>query len=868
MSVNGSTSRANTNAARADGTADGEFLDTLFERALSESEEGVDLDLDSLLHGREDLRARAQEVVRLAREVTPGVSRGFPCLPGYSVVSELGRGGMGAVYLCRQESLGGRPVAVKVLPRDFLNTPHGRERFRAEATALARLRHPNVVVVHELVEADEASERLLGLAMEWIPGLSLSQLLEQLNALSATDRSMMTEVSRLLGSEAGVLDRDSYVVFIARIGAVLASALDAVHRAGLLHRDVKPSNILITPEGRAMLTDFGLASNIDTTRSGSDPKQRGTFAGTPAYAAPEQLRTGGEPLSPATDVYGLGATLYHALARRPAVDGHSAPRILRQIESGGIRELRALNPSVPRDLETIVARAMDPDPAKRYHSAAEMGEDLERLLRLQPIRARPGGRLARALKRVRRNRASVFAAAGAAVTTTAMSLLLVFAVFLAPGWAQADVQRARLALLDEFQVNAIFNLMFFGEPGQVDVLPLPEQGVRDWRARTLEKTAVALPAYRSAVRLTPLDGDIALERDVILLVRACLEVGTQAPVPARVRKMAPSVPRYLTRWTAAGSRPHTSDEELVGASHLDLRSLGLLAALLGDMDTALRAWTRLDVDGLSDPLVDAWLGIALIADDQPARAYPRLRLATQAFPNTGFIHTFAAEAAARCGDFPKARRLIEQAAHMPHGDDAGAWDRVEGLINALQSPPDAARAIYEHLCHKDQYTAIRGRDYLRFLIQQGDWSHARIWSARQFGDAISSRRLAEQCVGLGDAWWERLGLEEREAFVRGMAVEKHAEFLGWPWRDWDFVSLYGKATQLLTQGENQPESPKTAALAGADASPFLQRAGLRDLAGVVNVQDWTQLASMRATDPDGWAARATDEWIAGRVYPR
>jgi tetratricopeptide (TPR) repeat protein len=197
------------------------------------------------------------------------------------------------------------------------------------------------------------------------------------------------------------------------VGRAIAGALSAVHQEGLLHRDVKPSNILIRQDGVPLLTDFGLARDQHATLVTQD----GQFLGTPAYASPEQLR-GEAALDARSDVYSLGATLYHALALRVPFEGPNTSAILNGIEAGRVTPLRKLDRRVPRDLETIIAKAMDAVPARRYASAAELAEDLERLLSLRPIRARRAGVIGRGWRFARRNRALVTGAAIALVATS------------------------------------------------------------------------------------------------------------------------------------------------------------------------------------------------------------------------------------------------------------------------------------------------------------------------------------------------------------------------------------------------------------------------------------------------------------------
>jgi serine/threonine protein kinase len=269
-------------ASRTEPVDDDAFLDLLYDRAVEARAEGAALDLDAALAGREHLRAQALRVVALAQEVAavgnPANEPLVQLIPGYQLLREIGRGGMGIVYRAQQESLG-RLVALKVLSPALVASPRLRERFALEARALGRLRHPQVVAVHDIV----ATEGVCAYAMEWGDGVLLA--------------------SRIAVGKVGGAGLD--LSGVARLGEQVARALQAVHAAGLVHRDVKPSNILLRAVGAPVLTDFGLVRDD----AESMHTRTGEFLGTAAYAAPEQLRGAHDEVGPWTDVYGLGVTL-------------------------------------------------------------------------------------------------------------------------------------------------------------------------------------------------------------------------------------------------------------------------------------------------------------------------------------------------------------------------------------------------------------------------------------------------------------------------------------------------------------------------------------------------------------------------------
>ncbi len=316
----------------------------------------------------------------------------------YRILREVGRGGMGIVYEAEQESLR-RRVALKVLPFHSLLDSKHLERFHEESRAAARLSHPNIVPVYGVGEH-------LGLhyyAMQFIPGQGLDRVIEEVSRLrkEGDSRTETTPAApRAPDSSSIVTDggtatgrggRERYFRNAARIARDAALALDYAHREGILHRDVKPSNLLLDPAGHVWLADFGLAK----AQGSEDLTQSGDFVGTVRYSAPERFQGWSDPRS---DVYSLGLTLYEMLALRPAFAGRDRGRLMRKVASEDPPPLRRLDRAVPRDLETIVLKAAAKDPRGRYANARTMADDLDRFLEGKPVEARrstPLGRLGR-----------------------------------------------------------------------------------------------------------------------------------------------------------------------------------------------------------------------------------------------------------------------------------------------------------------------------------------------------------------------------------------------------------------------------------------------------------------------------------------
>ena len=278
-----------------------------------------------------------------------------PRLGDYIFVSELGRGGMGVVFLARQESLN-RQVAVKMLLDGRWATANDRARIRAEAEAAARLHHPHIVPVYEVGE----EEGRYYFSMKYVAGKTLADRLRE---------------GPLPGREA------------ARILAVVCRAVEYAHQHGVLHRDLKPSNILIDEENEPHVSDFGLAKSsaqsISLTRSGA-------VLGTPAYMAPEQAAGHRGQVSPRSDVYSLGCILYHMLTGRPPFQASSPVDVVLQVLEQDPPLPRVLNPLIDRDLEMITLRCLQKPQDLRYRSAADLAADLEAFLSDEPVSARSG----------------------------------------------------------------------------------------------------------------------------------------------------------------------------------------------------------------------------------------------------------------------------------------------------------------------------------------------------------------------------------------------------------------------------------------------------------------------------------------------
>jgi serine/threonine protein kinase/Flp pilus assembly protein TadD len=352
----------------------------------------------------------------------------------YRIVRQIGRGGMGVVYEAEQASLG-RRVALKVLPTHALDDPQKTIRFEREARAGAKLHHTNIVPVFGIGQAGETQYYV----MQFIDGLGLDAVLRKARKQQGTGNpdgarpKLAQNDTTTAGSDSsqvclpggaditGLCKPDRlHWQSVARIGVQLAEALEYAHSQGVMHRDIKPSNLLLDSRGTVWITDFGLAK----AWHGESLTPTGDIIGTIRYMAPERFRG---KVDPRADIYSLGLTLYELLALRPAFEENDQPRLVQQVMHDEPPGLRTLNPSIPRDLETIVHKAMAREVDERYARAADLAADLQRFLSVQPILARRVGVHERLWRWCRRNpllAGSLGLAASALLGTAGVSMLL------------------------------------------------------------------------------------------------------------------------------------------------------------------------------------------------------------------------------------------------------------------------------------------------------------------------------------------------------------------------------------------------------------------------------------------------------------
>jgi serine/threonine-protein kinase len=385
-----------------------ETIEEIFHAALDCAPDDLSALLDEKCGGDDDLRRQVEQllvahrqagtfietpVAALATSVVEDAGIHSPVahtITNYEILEEIGRGGMGVIYRARHIH-SRRIVALKRLVSYHADSRETLERFRREAEAAASLDHPNILPIYDVGQADDG---LPFFSMKYATGGSLQKP-------GAALRNEPRECVRLV--------------------AKIARAVQYAHAHGVLHRDLKPGNILLDGSGEPFVSDFGLAKWLDTN---TDLTRTLTIFGTPGYIAPEQARGPSAKLTPTADVYSLGAILFDLLAGRPPFLGEHALAVIQRASDEPAPKLRTVAPGLDRDLETICARCLEREPHARYASAGDLADDLERWMEGRPIIARPVSPPIRAWRWTKRNPKLAAAAAVALCLAMIASFLL------------------------------------------------------------------------------------------------------------------------------------------------------------------------------------------------------------------------------------------------------------------------------------------------------------------------------------------------------------------------------------------------------------------------------------------------------------
>ncbi|MEN6492991.1 MAG: protein kinase [Thermoguttaceae bacterium] len=396
---------------------------------------------------------------------------GWPVVPQYEILEEVGRGGMGVVFKARHVTLG-RTVAIKTILACGLLQEDQVRRFLKEAKAMALLQHPNIVQIYEIGQQDEHPY----LVMEYVPGESLSA---SLGGQPLAPRKA------------------------AELVAALARAVQVAHEQGIIHRDLKPSNILLLADGTPKLCDFGLAKHF---AADADHTKTDQLMGTPSYMAPEQVLYGTECQGPSVDIHALGVVLYETLTGRPPFLADNPMDTLQLVAFQEPVPPRRSQPRIPQDLETVCLKCLAKEPRQRYASTAELADDLERFLANEPIHARPLGPVGRCRRWCRANpsRATLLCAA-LLIAIVVPAVMLVYNCRLAEELARTDAANRQVLTVQEKLQGTLMQEVaehLDGDLRQLASVPLTMAAMlenrRDWDESQLER------AVKDVLGRTPL----------------------------------------------------------------------------------------------------------------------------------------------------------------------------------------------------------------------------------------------------------------------------------------------------------------------------------------------------------------------------
>ncbi|HKE01172.1 MAG TPA: protein kinase, partial [Planctomycetota bacterium] len=624
-----------------------------------------------------ELRAAAANVG--ASDRTADVPRR---LGDFEIRREIGRGGMGVVYEAEQVSLR-RTVALKVLPAHLTLHRAAVDRFRREALAAARLAHPSIVEVFSVGQEGDVHF----FAMELVRGAPLDRLIEE--------------------TKRGERPRDPVETAV-RLVALVADALEHAHRHGVVHRDVKPSNILVRPDGTPVLTDFGLAREEgwpSITRTGE-------FAGTPYYVSPEQAlaRRGG--IDHRTDVFSLGVTLYECLTLERPFVGETSQEVLGRILTKEPVDPQKRNPELAGDLATIVMKSLEKDPGRRYATAAAMADDLRAFLEYRPIAAKPVGPATRVRRWTRREPAQAALVAVLLVGVPALAALGGYVLAKQPELAAAEDVARRAAVASAVEEG------------------FHELGIQ--KLAGLDDSRAAADAFERALALDPRN------------VEALLGLGmAQSKLEKRLE--------VLDVWAARGGAVHDPDaiaRMRAGALRAAGREAEALAlrATLGEPRTALACFVEGSIEIERIERLGAGSAPQARVLELFAQAVARSPAARQVF------HSRWAEAAALAGDRASIRASCD-ALESLWPDSPRTWTAV--AVANVTADPDRALAACERALRLDPSLLSAHDLRAGLLLRRGDvegaLAEARLAVERRPDQARFRNNLGAALLAKGDA---------------------------------------------------------------------------------------------------------------------
>jgi tetratricopeptide (TPR) repeat protein len=524
----------------------------------------------------------------------------LPAIPGYEVFGLLGQGGMGLVYRARHQRLG-RLVALKMISSAGQASREQLSRFQAEAQTLASLDHPHIVQIFEVHD------------YQGYPCFSL-ELLEG----GSLDR-------KLAGTPQAPLQA-------ARWLQVLAQAMHAAHQRGIVHRDLKPSNILFTADGQPKIADFGLAKRLEGDNSQT---LSGTILGTPSYMAPEQTVGDPKAIGPLTDIYALGAILYEILTGRPPFQGLTVLETLELIRTTEPVSPTRLRPGVPPDLETICLKCLEKALAKRYGSARELADDLNRFVTNQPIRARRAGVVERLLKWRKRNPVKAWLVGVSVAAVAAISTLGIWSYASLRSAAEKDRNRVRTlwSAVDNMYTDFSEELLAeepFGDPRRQRLLEkalaLYQEFAREDRQDPGMRREIALAFFRLGQIYRTLNRHPQAEEAYTQAIALQATLRDQFPHDPRYRQDLANSYNWLGEFLRERGRP------LGEAKQNYRRALELQEGLMADFPQEPSYVKELARSGYNLGIVHMDMGVLAAAEQDLDRAIPLLQRLTKEFP--------------------------------------------------------------------------------------------------------------------------------------------------------------------------------------------------------------------------------------------
>lgn len=685
-----------------------ERLAEILDQYATSVESGNPISLDSFIQDHPQLRSYIERMVididalckvpdelkssSLSRFSAGAISKGT-LLGDFEIVHEIGRGGMGIVYLARQRSLQ-RRVALKILPFAAVLDPNQISRFHTEAQAAASLHHPNIVPVYSVGnergvhyysmqyidgQSMEVFLQSLKQGSQWKPSLGdsfsiVSQATSDLNASADSSAEIPNSKPNTLQSTRRTSKSSNYIRQIVSKMAEVAQALHFAHCQGIIHRDIKPSNLMIDRGGNLWLTDFGLARIQD----GQSVTIDGDLVGTLRYMSPEQANGQTHLVDHRADIYAFGVTLYEALTLRCAFDGSDRCSVLAAIQKAKPISPRLINPSISMDLETIIAKCMSVEKDERYATAGALAEDLRRFLNHEPIAARRPSVIDRFGKWALRKKKWV-AATGLVMLTLAIgSMAFAFFILQQRNRAEMFANNAQL-IVDRF--GSAFADQLEGIPGTEEIRRNILRETSEYYSQLIQHSeydpALARQAAHASYRLAAISQRLGNRQAAEFAYRDALSrwerfLVTQQMSPEDAADLAACHRDFAVLQSGLGyyhlAQSHFDKalillEPTVASAHIDFKRCVELAKTRSEFSLlcAKTGKSMFAVDLLTQSVVDleqwlnqspenhrcdliAQIGLALnnhasiILDQNPAQAAKLLRKAVQLNVDPGQLH--------------------------------------------------------------------------------------------------------------------------------------------------------------------------------------------------------------------------------------